>query len=85
MLVADTAKQGVYRVTAGTNSITFAANLTDSNESNIRPREEIAVGKYASIAASTMRRSNTEVWRWLALAGLAVLMFEWWFYHKRSV
>ena len=85
LLVADTAKQGVYRVTAGTNSITFAANLTDSNESNIRPREEIAVGKYASIAASTMRRSNAEIWRWLALAGLIVLMFEWWFYHKRSV
>jgi hypothetical protein len=85
LLVPDTAKQGVYRVVAGTNRIVFAANLADSNESNIRPREEIAVGKYASIAASTVRRSNAEAWRWLALAGLAVLMFEWWFYHKRSV
>jgi hypothetical protein len=36
------------------------------------------------VAASTLRRANQEYWRWLACAGLAVLLFEWWYYHKRT-
>lgn len=84
ILVTDTARQGVYRVASGTNALTFAVNLMDGNESNIRPREEIAVGKYAGVQATSLRRANAELWRWLALAGLAVLLFEWWYYHKRS-
>ncbi len=84
LVVGDTARQGIYRVKAGTNEITFCANLMDSNESNIAPRDELAVGKYAKVSATTMKRANTEIWRWFALAGLAVLLFEWWWYHKRS-
>ena len=75
---------GVYRVKAGTNEVTFCANLMDSNESNITPRDELAVGRYAKVGATTMKRANAELWRWLVVAGLVVLLFEWWFYHKRS-
>lgn len=84
LVVGDTIRQGTYRVKAGTNEVLFCANLMDSGESNIAPRDELAVGKYARVSATTMKRANTEVWRWLALAGLAVLLFEWWWYHKRS-
>ncbi len=84
LVIGDTARQGVYRVKAGTNEVTFCANLMDSNESNITPRDELAVGRYAKVGATTMKRANAELWRWLALAGLVVLLFEWWFYHKRS-
>jgi hypothetical protein len=24
------------------------------------------------------------LWRWIAAAALAFLLFEWWFYHKRT-
>ena len=84
LVISDTVRQGVYRVKAGTNDVTFCANLMDSNESNIRPRDELAVGRYAKVTATTMKRANAELWRWLLIAGLAVLLFEWWFYHKRT-
>jgi len=84
LLVGDTLKQGVYRVKAGTNNVTFCVNLMDSNESNIAPREELPLGRYGKVAATTLKRANLELWRWIALAGLAVLLFEWWWYHKRT-
>ena len=85
LVIGDTLRQGVYRVKAGTNDVTFCANLLDSNESNITPRQELAFGKYERVAAGSMQRANAELWRWLALAGLAVLLVEWSWYHKRTV
>ena len=84
LVIGDTARQGIYRVKAGTNDVAFCVNLMDSNESNIAPREEIAVGKYARVSATTLRRANLELWRWIAAAAMSVLLFEWWFYHKRT-
>ena len=69
----------------GTNDLAFCVNLLDVAESNILPREELPFGKYAKVTATTMKRANLELWRWLAAAGLAVLLFEWWYYHKRTV
>ena len=31
---------------AGTNEVTFCANLLDAAESNIRPRDELKFGEY---------------------------------------
>jgi Ca-activated chloride channel homolog len=84
LVVGDTSRQGVYRLKAGTNDVTFCVNLIDSGESNITPREELPFGKYAKVAATTMKRASMELWRWIAGAGLLVLLFEWWFYHKRT-
>jgi hypothetical protein len=85
LVIGDTLQQGTYRVKAGTNEVTFCVNLLDSNESNIAPRDELPIGKYAKVAATTMKRANMELWRWIAAAGLLVLLFEWWWYHKRTV
>jgi len=32
-----------------------------------------------------LRRTNMELWRTLAAIGLTVLLFEWWWYHRRTV
>jgi Ca-activated chloride channel family protein len=85
IVFGDTAKQGVYRVRAGTNEVTFCANLLDSAESNIRPRDELKFGEYTKVEATTVQRTNMELWRTLAAIGLAVLLFEWWWYHRRTV
>jgi len=85
LVFGDTARQGVYRLKAGTNDVTFCVNLLDSFESNIAPREELPFGKYGKVTATTLKRANLELWRWIAAAGLLVLLFEWWWYHKRSV
>ena len=85
IVFGDTIKQGIYKLRAGTNNLSFCVNLMDAAESDIRPRDELPIGKFgAGIAATKLQRANTELWRWIALAGLGVLLFEWWWYHKRT-
>jgi Ca-activated chloride channel homolog len=85
IVFGETTRQGVYRLRAGTNDLSFSVNLLDAAETDIRPRDELPLGKFgAGIAATKLQQANTELWRWIALAGLAVLLFEWWWYHKRT-
>ncbi|MEW6305513.1 MAG: VWA domain-containing protein [Verrucomicrobiota bacterium] len=84
LVVGDTSKQGVYRLRNGTNEVTFCVNLMNSAESDTAPKTELQFGKYAAVQATTMRQANLEIWRWIAAAALAMLMFEWWFYHRRT-
>jgi hypothetical protein len=85
LVFGDTARRGVYRVRLGTNTIPFCVNLLDAAESNILPRDELKFGEYARVTATTVQRTNYELWRTLAGLGLLVLLFEWWWYHKRTV
>lgn len=84
VVFGDTGQRGIYRLRAGTNDITFCVNVMDPTESNIAPRDELSLGRYQKVSASTAKRANLEIWRWIAAAGLAMLLFEWWFYHKRT-
>ena len=84
ILFGGTTKQGVYRITSGTNTTSFCVNLLDSAESDIKPREQLEFGKYGAVAATGSKKANVEIWRWIAMAGLCVLLFEWWFYHRRT-
>jgi hypothetical protein len=84
LVFGNTGRQGTYKLTTGTNEVTFCVNLLDSAESSITPREELPFGRYAKTTASTVKRANVELWRWIALAGLALLLFEWWYYNKRT-
>lgn len=85
IVFGQTHQQGVYRLEAGTNHATFCVNLLDLQESTIASREELPMGKYESLEATTLKQANMEIWRWIALVGLGVLLFEWWYYHKRTV
>jgi hypothetical protein len=85
LVFGDTIQQGTYRLRLGTNETTFCVDLLDPNESNIRPRDELQLGKYTRVTASTLQRTNLELWRTIAGLGLLVLLAEWWFYHRRSV
>jgi len=60
----------------------FAVNLLDPNESNIEPRTEIKIGG-EEVAAGQERRQPREVWKWIALAALVLLLVEWYVYNKR--
>jgi Ca-activated chloride channel family protein len=84
LLFGETQKQGVYKVTAGTNQITFCVNLLDNLETDTTPRKEIQFGSYAKVTSATTRQANLEFWRWFALTALIVLLFEWWYYHRRT-
>jgi Ca-activated chloride channel homolog len=84
VVYGDTTAHGVYRLNAGTNHVTFCVNVMDPTESNVAPRDELSLGRYQKVSASTIKRANLEIWRWIAAVALAVLLFEWWFYHKRT-
>ena len=84
LLFGDTYQQGVYQVEVGTNRLSFAVNLLDPAETDITPQEVIQMGEYASVSSNPTRQANLELWRWFALTALLILMFEWWYYHKRT-
>jgi hypothetical protein len=73
---------GVYRATWPGGERGFAVNLLDAEESNIQPRDEIAVGNI-TLRAGEERGSVRDTWQWVALAALALLLLEWAFYHRR--
>jgi len=81
----DTYRQGIYRLRLGTNNTTFCVNLLDAAESNIKPRDELQLGKYTKVTATTVQRANMELWRTIAGIALGLLLFEWWYYHRRTV
>jgi hypothetical protein len=85
LVFGDTARQGVYHVSLGTNELAFCVNVLDAAESDITPKSELKFGKYGKVTATTVRRASVEIWRWIAAGALAVLLVEWWWYHKRTV
>lgn len=84
LVFGATVRQGTYRVSLGTNQLAFCVNLLDPAESNIQPRSSLSIGRFTEVAATTAKRANLEYWRWFALAGLAVMMAEWWWFHRRT-
>jgi hypothetical protein len=85
LVFGDTGRRGTYRLSLATNEVTFCVNLLDTFESNIKPKDELQLGKYTKVAATTTQRANMEVWRSIAGIGLLLLLFEWWYYHRRTV
>ena len=84
LVFGDTFRQGVYRLKTGTNETVFCVALLDATESNIQPRQELQFGKNSAVTATTLHRTNMELWRSIAAVALLVLLFEWWYYHRRT-
>ncbi len=84
IVFGETQRRGKYHLRIGTEEAAFCVNLLDAAESNIKPRAEIQFGKYGSVSATTMKRANMELWRWIAAAAIMVLLAEWWYYHRRT-
>src|SRR5205085_7132252 len=77
---ADTLRAGVYQVK---DAPPFAASLLSESESNTAPRDSIKTRAGEVGGQAETFKAEREAWRWLALAALAVLAFEWWVYHRR--
>ena len=85
LVIGDTSQAGVYRLRLGTNDVVFCVNLLDAPESSIKPRDALQLGAHTTVSATTAKRANMELWRTIAALGLLVLLFEWWYYHRRTV
>lgn len=81
-LYKDTDRPGVYSARWQDAGRSFAVNLLDAEESNIQPRDEVRIGAQ-EVRAEATRGATRETWKWIALAALAALMFEWLYYHRR--
>lgn len=88
ILFAETAQAGIYRVEGKSQGkpfrSQFAVSLLSEAESDIRPRDRIAIGS-ASVAAVDARsqKAPREIWRGIAFLALCLMAFEWYAYHRR--
>lgn len=84
---ADTLTSGVYRVAlyAGDRLVRtepFAVNLFDDAESRIAPASSVTIGTTTITQAARQETGRREWWPWVAGLGLALLVAEWWIYHR---
>jgi len=82
----DTEALGVYRVEeSGVPTQSFAVNLFNSAESDIRPRPEnsIKIGYVDVTGEGGSEGTRRELWRPLLLAAFLILLGEWYIYNRR--
>ncbi len=78
-----TDKTGVYLVQRDDGGVrNFSVNLLDANESNIEPRDEIRIGN-ERISAGQDRPQPRDLWKWILVLALVLLLVEWYIYTKR--
>lgn len=75
---------GFYTLRAGESEEVFAANLGPSDEAIVEPAETLSVGGQEADEPEVGTASvRTELWTWLVLLALAIVMIEWFTYHRR--
>lgn len=83
--VQDTTHLGLYEVRIGSERHRFAANLQAPGESDLTPKDALDIGSAAE-AGSVQQASvggRQELWRYLLLLALAVLVIEWFVWNRR--
>jgi hypothetical protein len=76
---------GVYDVREGSGqkvSQQFAVNLYDTRESDLKPKD-IVIGVEEIKGQTGKKASRQELWKWLLLLAIGVLIFEWYIYNRR--
>lgn len=82
-LWGDTEHVGIYTATwEGGGRRSFAVNLLDPQESNLEPRAALKIGQDKVDAGGTPGQPH-EIWRWVVLGALALLVLEWYIYNRR--
>lgn len=79
-MFGETLRAGVYDVK---NGAPFGVSVLSEAESNTFPRDSIKTRNGESDGQAGGFHSEREIWRWIALFVLVVLMLEWWVYHRR--
>jgi len=57
-------------------------NLFDPTESRIAPERSVVIGTTTIARDAREEKGRREYWRWVAAIGLALLLVEWWVYHR---
>lgn len=81
-----TEELGVYNVREGSGqkvSQQFAVNLFDTRESDLSSPETVPLGHEEVKAARGRQAARQELWKWLLLGAIGILIFEWYVYNRR--
>jgi len=82
----DTDALGVYELRDKEKTTgRLAVNLFDPSESNIKtqPDKAIQIGHVDVPGQTTWEGTRRELWKWLLLSALVVLLLEWYIYNRR--
>ena len=85
-IFSRTDELGVYDVREGSGTQVnqkFVVNLFDQRESDIWPEREVNI-QHETIEAQVVKQSTRqEYWKWILLAAIGLLIFEWYVYNRR--
>ncbi len=88
-IFSQTQELGYYAVNFVTENSTraeyFAVNLFDPLESDLQPREALKIGSASVTPAVSQQIGLQELWTWLALFALIILMVEWQAFHRKRI
>lgn len=83
--LTETSKAGIYTVTAGEETPRrIPVNLNSVLESDIAPVDELTIGGEVLASSRGSVQTRQELWPWLVLLGLGILMAEWAIYCRRT-
>ena len=86
---AETDELGLYQVafspTGAHAEDVFAVNLFQESESFIRPAPGVMIGASEIRGLTESETGQREIWPWLALLALVVMVLEWWIDHRRPI
>ena len=74
---------GAYEVAGAPEPIKVGVSLLASRESSLESVEKLNFPEVSVSASDTTVKSDQPLWGWLALAGLALLAIEWWYFQKK--
>jgi hypothetical protein len=84
-VIPNTDELGIYEVREGSStkvSQRFSVNLFDTRESDLMPGP-IEIGHEKVKGEVALEPTRRELWKWILLLGLVVLVFEWYVYNRR--
>jgi hypothetical protein len=74
---------GLYEITGGTEPQRIGVSLLASGESSMAAIDKLIFPEVSVNAADAVVKSDQPLWGWFAIAGLGLLMVEWWYFQKR--
>lgn len=85
LLTGITAKDpGVYVMKQGDTEVArIGTGLLSSNETQLPTVEKLQFPETSVTTAMTTIKTDQPLWGWLAIAGLVLLLGEWWYFQRR--
>jgi len=79
-------KVGRYRIEqGGTQVASVGISLIQPLETSMKSVEDLEFPEVTVESSVDLLKSDTPIWHWLVLFGFAMLIVEWWYFHRRPV